>query len=93
MNQNSMERALIALSERSQVSQQLLTIHLQQAQDQLHEARAQLANVEARLDHLLCAVGRPSGTADRMGVGDAVLSLMQKLDLLESALDRASSQG
>jgi hypothetical protein len=91
MNQNSLERALIALSERSQVSQQLLTTHLQQAQDQLHEARNQLANVESRLDHLLCVAGRLSAPPEPPRADDAALSLAQKLDLLESTLDRAAS--
>ena len=92
MNQNSLELALIALSERSKVCQQLLKTHLQQAQDQLQEAKNQLANIEMRLDHLLSIVCRESGTPVRIDAGDEVLSLVEKIDLLESVVGQAYLQ-
>ena len=86
MNQDSLQRALIALSERSQVSQQLLSSHLQQAEDRLHESQTQLAEVEVRVDRLLRDHGPAAGGTDSRI--DAAQTLLQKLDLLEQALER-----
>jgi hypothetical protein len=83
---DSLQRALIALSERSQVSQQLLASHLQQAQDRLLLMQNQLAEVETRVEHLLCVLDRLPGGAEP--AIDPAQTVVQKLDLLQQALNR-----
>lgn len=86
MNQDSPQRALVALSKRSQASQQLLTCHIEQTQNRPLEAQNQIGEIETRLERILIVLLRPPD-GEEPGIENG-LSLLQKLDLLEQSLER-----
>jgi len=86
MDQDSLQRALMALSERFQVSQELLASQLQQAQARLLETQQQLAEVDTQLERLLNIVSCFGISAD--GPIEGVPTRLQRLELLERALER-----
>jgi len=84
VNQNALRQALMALQERQRIGKDVLSQHLNNAQEQAKEAHRRLEAIETQLDRILGAMG--TAIPDAPEVSEHRLSLEQKLDHLEKLL-------
>ena len=84
MNQDALRQALMALQERQRIGEDVLSHHLNNAQEQAREAHRRLEAIETQLDRILSVM--EAGNHGAPEASEHQLSLEQKLDRLEKLL-------
>lgn len=84
VNQDALRQALMALQERQRIGEDVLSHHLNSAQEQAKEAHRRLEAIETQLDRILGAMG--AGIHEAPEASEHQLSPEQKLDHLEKLL-------
>jgi hypothetical protein len=89
MKLDHLQSALIALSERSQTSLDLLNTHLRAAEERAEAAQKRLEAIDSRLAEMLASL--PADPEPSQPTAKEPLSLEAKLDRLARGLEMASA--